>query len=123
MENRKKLLEDSLLVIWNDRDPQRRLNAMDQIYAADIVFYENDESDAFIGFEAINNLIGNLQSAWPDEFVFELTGPSRVNHHVQHIAWRLGIPGQEPVATGMDVAIVADERIKSLHLLLDTPGV
>jgi hypothetical protein len=118
MEQTAQLLEESLLVIWNDRNAESRLEGMKKTYAPDIVFYENNEGPAFIGYEAINALVDKLQGSWPLEFKFELTAPAKVNHQVQHIAWKLGIPGQKPVATGMDVAIIEDHRIKSLHLLL-----
>ena len=121
MEISAKLLEDSLLVIWNDRSAERRLQAMKEVYASDMIFYETNEGQAITGYEAINDLISVLQSKWPPEFKFALTSPAKVNHQVQHISWRLGIPGQEPAATGMDVAIIEDHRIKSLHLFLNTP--
>jgi hypothetical protein len=122
MESSAKLLEDSLLVIWNDRDPEKRLRAMEEVYATDITFYEANEGPAIVGYEAINNLISKLQEQWPPDFVFVLSRPSHVNHQVQHITWTLGVPGQAPVASGMDVAIVENHQIKSLHLLLDAPG-
>jgi len=116
-----KLLEDSLLVIWNDRNTQNRLEAMKEIYAADIVFYESNEGPAITGFQEINDLITKLQAQWPVEFKFELNHPSKINHQVQHISWNLGIPGQTPVASGIDVAIIDNYKIKSLHLFLDAP--
>lgn len=115
------LLEDSLLVIWNDRNAENRLEAMKAIYAADIVFYETNEGPAITGYSAINEVISGLQAQWPLEFQFELTSPAKVNHQVQHISWRLGIPGQPMVASGMDVALIDNHKIKSLHLFLDTP--
>jgi hypothetical protein len=122
METSAKLLEDSLLVIWNDRNAGNRLNAMKQVYASDITFYESNDGPAFTGYQAINDLIDKLQSQWPAEFVFELNAPSKVNHQVQHISWNLGVPGQTPVATGIDIAIIEDHKIKSLHLFLDAAG-
>ena len=119
METTPKLLEDSLLIIWNDRDASQRLIAMHDVYAADIVFYESNDGPAITGYNEINDLISKLQSTWPPEFAFELTAPSRINHQVQHITWQLGIPSQAPVATGSDVAIVENGKIKSLHLLLN----
>lgn len=116
-----KQLEDSLLVIWNDRDAQRRLDAMQEIYAPDIVFYETNEGPAIKGYQAINELITALQANWPPAFRFELREPLKVNHQVQYISWTLGIPGEVPVASGMDIAIIENEQIKSLHLFLDTP--
>jgi hypothetical protein len=122
MENSAKLLEDSLLVIWNDRDAARRLAAMKEVYAADMVFYESNDGPAITGYQAVNDLVDKLQAQWPLEFRFELNRPSQVNHQVQHISWTLGIPGEPPVATGMDIAIIEDGKIKSLHLFLDAPN-
>jgi len=100
---------------------KKRLAAMKDVYSPDITFYESNEGAAIEGYKAIDDLIINLQAQWPIEYKFELTAPSKVNHQVQHIAWKLGIPGQAPVATGMDVAIIKNHKIKSLHLLLDAP--
>lgn len=122
MENTAKLLEDSLLVIWNDRDADRRLAAMERVYATDMAFYESNDGEAITGYQAINDLITVLQAQWAPEFRFELSRPAQVNHQVQHISWTLGIPGQPPVATGMDVAIIENSKIKSLHLFLDAAG-
>jgi hypothetical protein len=119
MENSAKLLEDSLLVIWNDRQAESRLAAMKAVYTDDIVFYESNDGPAIVGHQAINDLIAKLQEQWPLEFSFELTRPPQVNHEVQHIAWTLGIPGQPPVATGMDIAVIENGKIRSLHLFLD----
>ncbi len=120
MENSAKLLEDSLLVIWNDRQAESRLATMKAVYADDIVFYESNAGPAIVGHHAINDLISKLQQQWPLEFSFELTRTPQVNHAVQHISWTLGIPGQTPVASGFDIAIAEEGKIKSLHLFLDT---
>ena len=114
-----KLLEDSLLVIWNDRDSDKRLETMKKTYAPDIHFYESNEGNAIIGHQAINELISKLQSEWPIEFQFELNKPSQVNHTIQVISWNLGPKGATPVASGMDVAIIENDLIKSLYLFLD----
>ena len=119
MEIAAKLLEDSLLIIWNDRNPDRRLKAMEMVYAADIHFYESNSGNAIVGHQAINELISKLQAEWPAEFKFQLNKQSQVNHFIQVIFWNLG-PQDGPVAaTGMDVAIVENELIKSLHLFLE----
>ncbi len=120
MKNTGKLLEDSLLIIWNNRDAQRRMDAMKEIYAPNILFYETNEGPAIEGHQAINDLINALQSKWPLEFQFTLIA-WKENHQVQHISWTLGIPGQTPAASGMDIAIIEDQKIKSLHLFLDLP--
>jgi len=119
MKNPAQLLEDSLLIIWNNRNSVERLQAMQQIYHQDIQFFESDSGIAIIGYEAINNLITGLQSEWAPEFSFQLSKPCQSNHDIQIASWTLGIPGEQPVASGTDVAIVENEKIKSLHLYLD----
>jgi len=114
-----KLLEDSLLVIWNDRNAERRLEAMVKIYAPNIHFYESNTGDAIVGHQAMNELISKLQSEWPIEFQFELNKPSQVNNTIQLISWNLGPAGVPPVATGMDVAVVDNDLITALYLFLD----
>jgi hypothetical protein len=94
----------------------------ENVYSADIVFYESNNGPAITGYHAINGLIANLQAQWPLEFSFELTRQPQVNHHVQHISWTLGIPGQTPAASGMDIALIEDDKIISLHLFLDSAG-
>jgi len=119
MENSAQLLEDSLLIIWNNRNSVERLEAMHKIYHQEIHFFESDSGNAIVGYEAMNNLITGLQSEWAPEFSFQLSKPSQTNHNVQIASWTLGIPGDKPVASGMDVAIVENEKIKALHLYLD----
>jgi len=116
------LLENSLLVIWNERNADRRLEAMKQTYAPDVHFYEFNTGEAIVGHTAINELIAKLQSEWPPESRFELNKPSQVNHQVQIASWNLGPQGMQPVATGMDVAVIENDLIKSFYLFLDTPG-
>ncbi|WP_229364472.1 hypothetical protein [Fibrella aestuarina] len=115
------LLEDSLLVVWNDRDADRRLDAMKKIYAPAIHFYESNAGEAIVGHQAINELISTLQAEWPIDFQFVLNKPSQVNHQLQFISWELGPQGAEPVASGMDIAVVENDLIQSLHLFLDAP--
>ena len=55
------LLEYSLLVIWNDRNADRRLEEMKKTYAPDVHFYEFDTGKAIVGYKAINELISKLQ--------------------------------------------------------------
>ena len=112
------LLQDSLLLIWNNRNSAERLALMDKTYATDISFFESDDSEPFIGFLAIDSLIQKLQQDWPSDFEFTLTESPKSNHNVQHISWQLGIPGQQPVVTGADVAFIENGKIKLLYLFL-----
>jgi hypothetical protein len=46
------------------------------------VFYESNDGPAITGYQAINDLIANLQDQWPMEFELELTRQPQVNHPV-----------------------------------------
>lgn len=118
----KQLLEDSLLKVWSERNDAQRLDVMQRIYAADIVFYETDQGEAIKGHQAIDALIKTLQSQWAPEFVFSLTRPAVMNHGVSHVAWTLGAAGAPPVASGMDIAIIKNGLISELYLYLDAPA-
>jgi hypothetical protein len=113
------LLQDSLLLIWNNRNSAERLALMDKTYAPDIAFFEGDDSEPFIGFAAIDSLIQKLQQDWPSDFEFTLTASPKSNHNVQHISWELGVPRQQQVATGTDVAFMENGKIKFLYLFLE----
>jgi len=115
------LLENSLLVIWSDRNADRRLEAMKKTYAPDVHFYEFNTGKAIVGYKAINELISKLQKEWPPESRFELNKPSQVNHQVQIASWNLRPQGIQPVATGVDVAVIENDLIKSFYLFLDVP--
>ena len=119
MENAAQLLEDSLLKVWNERNDKIRIEMMRKIYSADIAFYESSESPAFVGHQAINDLIGKLQAQWPIEFNFTIAS-SMINHDAQYVSWTLGASGEPHVASGADIAIVENDKIKSLYLLLNS---
>src|SRR6185503_12648385 len=97
----------------------RRLEAMKKNYASDVHFYEFHSGEPIIGHTAINDLISKLQSEWPPEARFELNKPSQVNHSIQIASWNLGARGMQPVATGVDVAVIENDLIKSFYLFLD----
>jgi hypothetical protein len=115
------LLENSLLVIWNGRNANQRLEEMKKTYAPDVHFYEFDSSKAIVGYAAINELISKLQSEWPPESRFVLNKPSQVNHSLQIASWNLGQEGKQPIITGVDVAVIDNNLIKSFYLFIDAP--
>lgn len=112
-------LQQSLLLIWNNRDAAERLALMEKCYTPGVHFFERDGAAPFIGFEAINNLIGNLQQNWPATFEFTLQSPVKINNNLQYANWSLGDAGQAPAATGIDIALIEDSKITALYLFLN----
>lgn len=102
--------------VWNERDATRREAAINRLYAPDMRFFEHD---AIIeGRAAIQAHIGKAQAQWPADFVFHHEKGARVNHELVQLSWTLG-PAGVPVVHGMDVAVIEQGSIKSLHVFVD----
>ncbi|MEO5891466.1 MAG: hypothetical protein ABIQ31_14535 [Ferruginibacter sp.] len=114
-----KLLEQALGEIWNERDETRRLNAMKRIYTPDVIFYEANDAAEIKGFDAINTRIIELFQQWPAGTAFHFKSEEEINHGVIKKSWTLGLPGELPIATGMDIAIIENGLIKAFYLFLD----
>lgn len=114
------LLETNLAEVWNERDPARRMAALNRLYHPDAVLYEPDRE--VTGHAAISETVGALLGQLPEGFRFEPVG-TPLGHHGTAIArWQGGPPGQV-IVTGADVARIADGLIVELHVFIDPPPV
>jgi hypothetical protein len=114
------LLVRNLSEVFNERDGERRLAAIKDLYSEGAVFFEPDRR--FEGRAAISDAVAALQASFPAEFEFSAVAPSDRNHDVGRLFWRLGPAGSSPVVTGMDVAQFKDGRIHVLYVFLDGGG-
>lgn len=112
------LMEDNLLKVWGDRDPVSRLRALESLYAKDSTFFEANEKIA--GYDAINDKVSHTVNAMPPDFVFTRLKPVMINNGIGRLVWGVGPKGKPPVATGMDVAVFENGKIKSLYVFLDS---
>jgi len=111
------LMEDNLKQVWSERDPIRRMKAIEAIYAKDSVLYHvNDKTE---GQEAINNSVTGTLNNMPKDFCFSRLKPVVINNNVGRLIWGVGPKDKPPLATGMDVAIFENGKIKSLYVFLD----
>ncbi|MGA8460309.1 MAG: nuclear transport factor 2 family protein, partial [Streptosporangiaceae bacterium] len=51
--------------------------------------------------------------------VLRLGGPVDGHHNLARFSWHLGPAGGEPIVIGFDVAVLAGDRIESVHGFLD----
>jgi hypothetical protein len=110
------LMLRNLSEVFGERDSERRMTAIKNLYSEDAVFFEADRR--FEGRQAISDAVAELQASFPAEFEFSaVTSPAR-NHDVGRLFWGLGPAGSSPVVTGMDVAQFKDGRIRSLYVFL-----
>ena len=112
------LMEDNLKQVWSERDPIRRMRAIGTIYAKDSVLYHVNEKTE--GQEAISNSVTGTLKNMPEDFCFSRLKPVIINNNVGRLIWGVGPKDKPPVATGMDIAIFEDGKIKSLYVFLDS---
>jgi SnoaL-like domain len=109
------LMEANLLAVFNERDAQRRVPAIESTYAPDVRWTDDDGTT--VGREALKAKASELQ-AHMQGLVFAKAGPVYQTRGLGYLAWTLGPEGGEPVATGFDVAVVRDDLISDLYTVI-----
>ncbi|MYN01156.1 nuclear transport factor 2 family protein [Pseudoduganella sp. DS3] len=114
------LMRANLTEVFGERDPAKRLSAIERLYANDAVVHEPHASAR--GHEQINAAVSALLSQLPAAFVFTVRSPVLGHNGIGVLKWRSG-PHDGPAAvTGMDVVHFQDGRIHSLFVFIDQPG-
>ncbi|WP_259065842.1 hypothetical protein HDF24_03135 [Mucilaginibacter sp. X4EP1] len=111
------LMEDNLHHVWSERNASRRRVALEGVYASSSSLFEVGE--IITGYDAINEKISNIVSGMPGDFIFTRLKPIIINNNVGRLIWGLGPKGQPPVATGMDIAVFENGKIKSLYVFME----
>ena len=105
------------LAAWNETDPTARRRVIDDLFAAEVRYV--DPVAAVDGRDALDGLIGAVQQQFPG-LVFSSDGPVDAHHEQGRFTWRLGLPGEEPLVIGFDVAeLDEDGRIRRVLGFLD----
>ena len=111
----RELLLDNLFAVFNVRDPERRLEAIERNYTEDVIWTDPDGTTQ--GHHALNERAQALLDRLPN-FVFRAAGPVYVSGELGLLAFIMGPPEEPPAVTGIDVALARDGRIAVLHTLL-----
>ena len=111
------LMLKNLSEVFGERDSERRMAAIKNLYSEDPVFFEADQR--FEGRESISDAVAALQASLPAEIEFSAVAPPARNHDVGRLYWRLGPAGSPPVVNGMDIAQFKNGRIHSLYVFLN----
>lgn len=112
------LMETNLLAVFDERDSQRRAEAIAKTYADDVQWID-DEGTAS-GHDELNAKAAALQAKLPG-LHFVKAGPVRQTRGLGFLAWEVRTPDDSTVASGFDVAEISDERIVRLWTVLNTP--
>jgi hypothetical protein len=111
------LMLRNLREVFNERDAARRTVAVKSIYAKEAEFFEGDER--IKGHDAISAKVSALQASFPPDFTFSPTSAPARNHDLGRLTWHVGPSAAAPVATGMDVAVFEQGKIRALYVFLD----
>jgi SnoaL-like domain len=102
-----------LLAVWTEPDPAIRRAAIEAHYQDDIVFYDPD--GVFTGHADLESFSDSLQQRFPGQH-FEMVGEPSVVGNALRTYWRFG-----PVS-GMDLALIADDKVSTLYAFVERPA-
>ena len=111
------LMQAHLTRVFGERDGDRRLGALRELYVDDASLIE--PNGVVTGYVAISKAVDALQASMPPEFGFTAVGAAVGHNGVGRLQWLAGPPGGPAAVTGTDVAHVENGRIKSLHVFVD----
>ena len=114
------MMQSNLERVFGQRDPARRIEAIRERYAESA--YLHEPTGSVRGHDAINQAVTELLAQMPPNFTFTAIRPALALTHIARLQWRAGPPEGPPVATGTDVALFEDGRIRSLYVFVDQPG-
>jgi len=113
------VMERNVSEVFGERDAGRRRRAIAQLYADDCAFYDADGES--IGQAAVAERVDRILDQSPPGFAIAVVGPAEVIHDLGRLRWQLGPAGAPPVLSGMDVAVFADGKIRTLYTFIESP--
>ncbi|MCW0921114.1 nuclear transport factor 2 family protein [Pseudomonas sp. RG1] len=117
MENYDALLRANLQRVFNERDAQKRIAAVQELFAGTPTMYE--PTGIVTGRAAISEVAGALLDQFGPDFAFVAEGTAVGHHGLGYLRWHAG-PGDGPViVSGVDVAEISGGKIVRLWVLLD----
>ena len=111
----RRLMLDNIFVVFGGRDRERRMKAISKNYTEDVTW--SDPAGTTQGREAMNEQGQKLLDRLPN-FVFSAAGPVYVAGNLGLLPYHVGLPGQPPAFSGIEVGLVRDGQIAHLYTML-----
>jgi hypothetical protein len=111
-----RLMEANLLAVFDQRDPHRRADAIAVTYADDVQWI--DDEGIATGHEELDAKAADLQEKLSG-LHFVKAGPVRHTRGLGFLAWEVRTPDDTTVASGFDVAEIADDCIIRMWTVLN----
>ncbi|WGT36521.1 nuclear transport factor 2 family protein [Pseudomonas atacamensis] len=119
VENYDALLRANLQRVFNERDAQKRIAAVQELFADTPTMYE--PTGIVTGRAAISEVAGALLDQFGSDFAFVPEGPAVGHHGLGYLRWHAGLSAGSTVVSGVDVAEISEGKIVRLWVLLDAP--
>ncbi|MEV0952100.1 nuclear transport factor 2 family protein [Promicromonospora sp. NPDC050249] len=116
MADESELLERMIQQVFNEPDPARRAEVIAELFTEDVVFADGERTVR--GRDDLAATVTRLLDEAPG-LAFTHTGPFRGTGDLGMRPWALAPAGGEPVARGLDVVLLEENRIGRLWTLLE----
>ena len=103
------------LTIWNERNAEIRDASGKEVYDKNVQVIA--PFAVTNGYEELSYLIGALLTKYSD-YAKTLSKPIDEHHGVVRVSWMIG-NADKPIATGQDVIVVENGKIKTLYVFND----
>ena len=124
VDNIVRLMEENLLEVFNERDPEARLAVIRRNYSADVAWADAEET--VVGQDRLHDKAQALLDGQLAGLSFTQSGPVHQVANMGYLAWDVFPPGSEsgePLVSGFDVAFIDDGVITQLYTVVTTaPG-
>jgi SnoaL-like domain len=110
-------LVDSYIAMWNETEPDQRRELVARTVTEDASYV--DPLMTGEGIDGISEMIAGAQRGYPGHRFALHSGPD-VHHDRVRFSWSLASDGGQPVAIGIDFAILAEDgRMRSITGFLE----
>lgn len=110
------LVANRYIELWNETDPQRRRNLLEQSWSPDASYV--DPMAAVDGHAGMDALVAGVQQRFPG-FSFRLVGAPDGYADKVRFSWELGPDGVDAPIQGSDVVLLEDGRVRQVIGFLD----
>jgi len=117
VENYDALLRANLQRVFNERDAQKRIAAVHELFAGTPTMSE--PTGIVTGRAAISEVAGALLDQFGADFAFVPEGPAVGHHGLGYLRWHAAPSAGSTVVSGVDVAEISEGKIVRLWVLLD----
>lgn len=112
------IMKSNALEVFSEPDAAKRIAALQRLWAPEATLFESDSATA--GHPAICTHVGSLLATLPPGTRFAPNGDAAGHHDLFRLRWiATGSDGTSLGVSGMDVAVIRNNRIERLHVILD----